>query len=41
MTQQKKERMFLDLNATLVKFRKDNGRPNKGLRIEMLERLLN
>ncbi len=41
MTQQEKERMFLDLNATLVRFWKDNGRPDKGLRIELLERMLN
>lgn len=33
--------MFLDLNATLVKFWKDNGRLDKGLMIELLERLLN
>jgi len=41
MTQQEKEKMFLDLNSVLVKFWIEQGRPNKEIKIELLERMLN
>lgn len=41
MTQQEKEIMFLDLNSVLVKFWIEQGRPDKEVRIELLERMLN
>lgn len=41
MTQQEKERMFLDLNSVLVKFWIEQGRPDKEIKIELLERMLN
>lgn len=34
------EKMFLDLNSVLVKFWKDQGRPEKGVKIALLERML-
>ena len=33
--------MFLDLNGVLVKFWKEQGRPDKEIKIELLERMLN
>lgn len=41
MTQQEKEKMFLDLNSVLVKFWIEQGRPDKEIKIELLERMLN
>lgn len=41
MPQDEKDRMFLDLNSVLVKFWIGNGRPDKEIRIELLERMLN
>ena len=41
MTQQEKEIMFLYLNDILVKFWIEQGRPDKEVRIELLERMLN
>lgn len=41
MTQQEKDKMFLDLNSVLVKFWKEQGRPDKEVKIELLERMLN
>ena len=41
MTQQEKEKMFLDLNGVLVKFWIEQGRPDKEVKIELLERMLN
>ena len=35
-----KERLFQALNSVLVKFWKDNGNPDKKIRIELLERML-
>lgn len=35
------EKMFLDLNSVLVKFWKDQGRPDKEVKIALLERMLN
>ena len=35
-----KEKMFLDLNSVLVKFWIDKGRPDKEIKIELLERML-
>jgi len=40
MTQNEKERMFLDLNGVLVKFWVEKGRPDKEIKIELLERML-
>jgi len=41
LTQSEKEKMFLDLNSTLVKFWIQKGRPSKEVKIELLERMLN
>ena len=41
LTQQEKEIMFLDLNDVLVKFWIEQGRPDKEIKIELLERMLN
>ena len=41
MTQQEKEKMFLYLNDVLVKFWIEQDRPDKEVRIELLERMLN
>lgn len=41
MTQQEKGKMFLDLNSVLVKFWIERGRPDKEIKIELLERMLN
>lgn len=38
---QDKEKMFLDLNSVLVKFWIENNRPDKAVKIELLERMLN
>ena len=35
------EKIFLDLNSVLVKFWKDQGRPDKEVKIALLERMLN
>lgn len=37
----KKEHLFLELNSVLVKFWKEQGRPDKEIRIELLERMAN
>lgn len=34
------EKMFLELNSVLVKFWKEQGRPDKEIKIELLERML-
>jgi hypothetical protein len=41
MEQKDKEKMFLDLNSVLVKFWREQGKPDKELKIELLERMLN
>ena len=41
LTQSEKEKMFLELNSTLVKFWIQKGRPSKEVKIELLERMLN
>lgn len=41
MTQQEKEIMFLYLNDVLVKFWIEQGRPDKEVRIELIEKMLN
>ena len=41
MTQEDKEDLFLELNSVLVKFWIANGRPDKEVKIELLERMLN
>jgi len=35
-----KDKMFLELNSVLVKFWKEQGRPDKSIRIELLERMV-
>lgn len=40
LTDADKEKMFLDLNSVLVKFWIANGRPDKEVKIELLERML-
>lgn len=35
-----KEKMFLDLNSVLVKFWIEQGRPDKDVKIELMERML-
>lgn len=41
MNKEDKEKMFLELNSVLVKFWIEKGRPDKELKIELLERMLN
>lgn len=40
MTIAEREKLFLELNTVLVKFWKENGRPDNGIRIQLLERML-
>jgi len=40
MTNKDKEKMFLDLNGVLVKFWIEQGRPDKEVKVELLERML-
>ena len=40
MTNEEKDKLFLDLNSVLVKFWISKGRPSKELKIELLERML-
>lgn len=40
ITNEEKEKMFLELNSVLVRFWASNGRPPKELKIELLERML-
>lgn len=40
MTREEIEKMFLELNSVLVKFWKEQGRPDREIKIELLERML-
>lgn len=40
MSIEEEEKMFLELNSTLVKFWIKNGRPSKDIKIRLLERML-